>query len=161
MTISTRFDICSSGKVKSDERYPNRVASFGPNGAYMKFLKPNLPWTDNTLFLGNFCGFLRFIVWSNSGHFWGVYQSNYCTLLFSFVYKMYLNIAFYLYRKQIKSKLGNKLYFWMILICVHLNHLGLSECCTWSLNRIKLIWWTICAFGYWSLISDPYLNKVG
>ena len=29
MAICNRFDICSSGKMKSIEGYPNRVASFG------------------------------------------------------------------------------------------------------------------------------------
>ena len=42
------------------------------------------------------------------------YISHYCesedTFPFSFVYVMYLNIASYLYGKQINSKLGNKLY---------------------------------------------------
>ena len=36
---------------------------------------------------------------------------------FLFVYVMYLNIASYLYGKQLKSKFGNK------VICVHLNRL--------------------------------------
>ena len=80
-------------------------------------------------------GFLRFVLWPNSGHFWGVYQSQYfsseCAFLFSFVYVMYLNIASYLYEKQIKSKLGNKLYSWMIFICVYLN---LPECSSMTLN---------------------------
>ena len=72
-----------------------------------------------------FCGFLRFVVWQISGHFWGVYQSHYCpsecAFLFSFVYVMYLNIASHLYGKQIKSKLVNKLCLWMTFIRVHLN----------------------------------------
>ena len=29
MTICNRFDICSSGKVKAGEGYPNKVAIFG------------------------------------------------------------------------------------------------------------------------------------
>ena len=41
-------------------------------------------------------------------------KSHYCVsdgaFLFSFVYVMYLNIASYLYGKQIKSKLGTELY---------------------------------------------------
>ena len=36
MTICTRFDNCSFGKVKSGEWYQNKVASFGLNRAYMK-----------------------------------------------------------------------------------------------------------------------------
>ena len=39
------------------------------------------------------------------------------SILFSFVNKMYLNIASYFYGKQIKSKLGNKLYFWVVFVC--------------------------------------------
>ena len=35
MTICTRFDICSSGKVKSGDGYPNRVASFGIELIYL------------------------------------------------------------------------------------------------------------------------------
>ena len=40
MTLCTRFDICSSGKVKSGEGLPNRVAGFGLNRAYMKIRTP-------------------------------------------------------------------------------------------------------------------------
>ena len=43
---------------------------------------------------------------------------------------MYLNIASELYGKQIKSKLGNKLY------CVHLNQLDRREYNTMPLNFI-------------------------
>ena len=43
---------------------------------------------------------------------------------------MYLNIASYLYGKQIKSKLGNTVCLWIIFICVHLNRIGLNECRT-------------------------------
>ena len=79
-----------------------------------------------------FYGFLGFVVWEISGHFWGVYQSHYCAstvaFLFSFVYVIYLNIASYLYGKQIKSKLWTKLYLWMIFICVRLNWLHFHEC---------------------------------
>ena len=59
------------------------------------------------------------------------YQSNYCAsegaFRFSFVYIMYLNIASYFYGKHIKSKFENKLYLWLIFICVHLNQLGLHK----------------------------------
>ena len=58
MTICTRFDICSSGKVKLGEGYPNRVASFGLNTACMKIGTPNSPCTDNTYLFGillDFC----------------------------------------------------------------------------------------------------------
>ena len=49
---------------------------------------------------------------------------------------MYLNIASYLYGKQIKSKMGNKLYLkWMIFICVRLNWLDIHECHTMPLNN--------------------------
>ena len=72
-----------------------------------------------------FYGFVGFVVWEIRGHFGGVYQSRYCAsdgaFLFSFVYVMDLNIASYLYGKQIKSKMGNKLYLRMIFICVRLN----------------------------------------
>ena len=37
---SWEFDICSSGKVNSGEGYPNRVASFVLNRAYMKLRTP-------------------------------------------------------------------------------------------------------------------------
>ena len=43
---------------------------------------------------------------------------------------MYLNIASYLYEKQIKSKMGNKLYLRIIFICVGLNWLDLHDCHT-------------------------------
>ena len=45
---------------------------FGLNSAYMKIRKPNLSCTDNTLFFRQFYGFLRFVVWTNNGHFCGV-----------------------------------------------------------------------------------------
>ena len=48
---------------------------------------------------------------------------------------MYLNIASYLYGKQIKSKMGKKLYLQMIFICVRLNWLDIHECHTMPLNR--------------------------
>ena len=41
MTLCTWFDICSSGKVNSAERYQNRVARFELNRAYMKIRTPN------------------------------------------------------------------------------------------------------------------------
>ena len=56
-TICTRFDICSSGKLKSGEEYPNRDAQFGLNNAYimyMKFQTPNSPYTDNALFCASY-----------------------------------------------------------------------------------------------------------
>ena len=81
---------------------------------------------------------MGFVVWEIIGHFGGVYQSRYCAsdgvFLVSFVYVMYLNIASYLYGKQIKSKMGNKLYLQMILICVRLNWLDIHECHTMPLN---------------------------
>ena len=80
----------------------------------MNIRKPNLPCTESTLFLDIFMDFLRFVVWTNSGHFLGVYQSHYCASEGAFpsyfVYVMYLNFASYLYEKQIKSMLGDKLY---------------------------------------------------
>ena len=125
--------------VKSGAEYQNNVSHFGLKRAYINIRKSNLPYTDNTLFLGHFYGFLRFVVWPNSGHFWRVYQSHYCasegTFPISFVNVMYLNIASYLYGKQIKSKLGNMLYLWtMIFICVYLNLRCLCECPTMTLN---------------------------
>ena len=77
-----------------------------------------------------FMDFLGFVVWQINRHFGGVYQSHYCAShgAFSFVYVVYLNTDSYLYGKQIKSKLGNKLYLWMIFNFVHLNRLELHEC---------------------------------
>ena len=100
---------------------------------------------DNTWFFEYFYGFLGFVVWEISGHFGRVYQSRHCAsdcaFLFSFVYVMYLNIASYLYGKQIKSKLGNTMCLWMIFICVH----TVNECRTgilktdcWSLSTYQL-----------------------
>ena len=43
---------------------------------------------------------------------------------------MYLNIAFYLYGKQIK------LILWMMFNCVHLKQLGLPECNTMTLKVV-------------------------
>ena len=64
--------------------------------------------------LNIFMDFLELKFWEISGHFREVYQSHYCAsddaFLFSFVYVMYLNIASYLYGKEINSKLGTKLY---------------------------------------------------
>ena len=136
--------ICDSctriAQEKSGERYPNSVVSFGLNRAYIKIRTPNSPCTDNTWFFEYFYGFLGFLVWEISGHFWGVYQSHYCAsavaFLFSFVYVIYLNIASYLYGKQIKSKLWTKLYLWMIFICVRLNRLHFHECCPMPLKRL-------------------------
>ena len=135
--------ICDSctriAQEKSGERYPNSVVSFGLNRAYIKIRTPNSPCTDNTWFFEYFYGFLGFVVWEISGHFWGVYQSHYCAsavaFLFSFVYVIYLNIASYLFGKQIKSILWNKLYLWMIFICVRLNRPHFHECCPMPLNR--------------------------
>ena len=47
---------------------------------------------------------------------------------------MYLNIASYLYGKQIKSKMGNKLYLRMTLVCVHLIRLDLHDAHTMTLK---------------------------
>ena len=125
-------------KTKSGESYPNRVVNFELNRAYMKILTPKSCCTDNTWFFEYFYGFLGFVFWEISGHFGGVYQSRYCVsdgaFLFSFVYVLYLNIAFYLYGKQIKSKVGNKLYLQMIFICVRLNWLDIHECHTMPLK---------------------------
>ena len=54
---------------------------------------------------------------------------------FLFVYVMYLNIASYLYGKQIRSRMGNKLYLQMIFICVRLNWLDIHECHTMPLKE--------------------------
>ena len=106
----------------------------------MKMRKPNLPCTEITLFFEHFYEFF-FVVWPNSGHFWGVYHSHYCVsegaFLFSFVYGMYVNIVSYLYGKQINSKLRNKLYLRMIFICVPLNLCYLCECRTMILEFIS------------------------
>ena len=128
--------ICDSctriAQEKSGERYPNRVVSFGLNRVYIKIRTPNSPCTDNTWLFEYFYGFFGFVVWEISGHFWGVYLSHYCAsavaFLFSFVYFIFLNIASYLYGKQIKSKLWTVLYLWMIFIYVRLNRLHLHEC---------------------------------
>ena len=128
---------------RSGERYPNIVVSFGLNRAYIKIRTPNSPCTDNTWCFKYFYGFLGFVVWEISGHFWGVYQSHYCAsavaFLFSFVYVIYLNIASYLYGKQIKSKLWTKLYLWMIFICVRLNRLHFHESCPMLKPRCPLL----------------------
>ena len=47
---------------------------------------------------------------------------------FSFVNVMHLNVASYLYGKQIKSNMCNKLYLRMIFICVRFNWLDLHDC---------------------------------
>ena len=138
--------ICDSctriAQEKSGERYPNSVVSFGLNRAYIKIRTPNSPCTDNTWFFEYFYGFLGFVVWEISGHFWGVYQSHYCAsavaFLFSFVYVIYLNIASYLYGKQIKSKLWTRLCLWMIFICVRLNRLHFHECRPVPLNVVVI-----------------------
>ena len=141
--------------VKSMEEYPNKVARLGLNRAYIKIRKPNLPCTENSLVFGRFYGFLRFVVWTNSGHFWGVYQSHYCVsegaFPFSFVYGIYLNIASYLHGKQIKKKLGNKLYVWMIFICVHVNLRYMRECPTMTLK-----WHFYCCLPCSALKSSFY-----
>ena len=119
-------------QVKSDERYQNRVVSFGLNIAYMKIWIPNPCCTDNTWFL------------QISGHFGGVYQSypcsSYSEFLFSFVYVMYLSIASYLiFGKQIKSNLGNKFYLWMIFILCTLESAFIHECRTKTLKKCRLV----------------------
>ena len=94
-----------------------------------------------------FYGLLLFIVWQISGHFGGVYQSHYSksvgAFLLSFVYVMHLNI---------KSKLGNKMYLWMIFTFAHLNRIDLQIAVPWSfsdfflsrtrcdLSRVSSIW---------------------
>ena len=140
-------------KVKSGERDPNRVVNFGLNRAYMKIRTPNSCCTDNTWFFEYFYGFLGFVVWEKSGHFGGVYQSRYCAsdvAFFSFVYVMYLNTASYLYGKQIKSKMGNKLYLRMIFICVRLNRLDLHDCHTMTLQTLN----------GWNENQTSYLSKL-
>ena len=88
-------------------------------------------------YLAFLCFFL-FVVWPNSGHFWGVYQSHCASegaFLFSFIYVMYLNIASYFYGKQIRSKLGNMLYLWMIFICVTIGlHKGHTMILNWKIT---------------------------
>ena len=50
-------------KVKSGERYPNRVVNFELNKAYMEIRTPNSCCTDNTRFFKKyFYGFLGFVV---------------------------------------------------------------------------------------------------
>ena len=130
-------------KVKLGERYPNRVVNFELNRAYMKIRTPNSCCTDNTWFFEYFYGFLGFVVWEISGHFGGVYQSRYCAsdvaFLFSFVYVIHLNIAFYLYGKQIKPRIANKLYLQMIFICVRLNWLDITSVIPCPLTRKLLL----------------------
>ena len=95
ITLCTRFDICSSGKVNSSERYPNRVVSFGLNIAYMKIRTPNSCCTDNTWFFEYFYGFLGFVDWEISGHFGGVYQSRYCASGGAFLFFCICNVSKY------------------------------------------------------------------
>ena len=127
--------ICDSctriAQEKSGERYPNSVVSFGLNRAYIKIRTPNSPCTDNTWFFEYFYGFLGFVVWEISGHFWGVYQSHYCAsavaFLFSFVYVLYLNIASYLYGKQIESKFGlSCIYEWFSFVYAWIGYISMS-----------------------------------
>ena len=49
---------------------------------------------------------------------------------------MYLNIASYLYGKQIKLKMGNKLYLRMSFICVRLIRLDFHDCHTMPLKPL-------------------------
>ena len=79
---------------------------------------------------------------------------------FSFVYVLYLNIASFLYGKQIKSKLGNKLYSRMIFICVHLNQLDMRECWTMTLKGTHARFGGLFAISfpskfYESMVEDP------
>ena len=138
ITLCIRFDICSSGKVNSGERYPNRVVSFGLNRAYMKIRTPNSCCTDNTWFFEYFYGFWGFVVWEISGHFGGVYQRRYCAsdgaFLFFFCICNVSKYCFLFVWKAKKSKLGNTMCLWMIFICVHLKRLGLNECRTMTLK---------------------------
>ena len=71
------------------------------------------------------------------GDKWSLRRSISKSLLCACVFVMYLNIASYLYGKQIKSKMGNKLYLQMIFICVCLNWLDFHECHTMPLKRKK------------------------
>ena len=108
----------------------NRFAHFGLKELIWKFKLLTRLVQKTLYFWANLWIFSRFVVWPNSGYFWGVYKSHYCAsagVLFSFVYIMYLNIYSYLHGNQIKSKLGNTLYLWMIFMCVHLNLRNLSE----------------------------------
>ena len=165
--------------MKSGESYPNRVVNFELSRAYMKILTPNSCCTYNTWFFEYFYGFLGFVVWEISGHFGGVYQSRYCAsdgaFLFSFVYVVYLNIASYLCGKQIKSKMGNKLYLQMIFICARLNWLDIHECHTMPLKQpishsptLKQTssrpkrWLTVLTpFAHWSWHrSSPFLRSM-
>ena len=101
-----------------------RFVSFWLNRTYMKIRTPNSCGTDNTSFLEYFYVFWGFVVWDISGHFGGVYQSHYCALDSAFIFFFCIcNVSRYCF----KSKLGNKLYLWMIYICVHLNRLHLHE----------------------------------
>ena len=112
---------------------------------------------------------MGFVVWEISGHFWGVYQSHYCAsavaFLFSFVYLIYLNIASYLYGKQIKSKLWTKLYLWLIFICVRLNRLHFHECRPMPLKSAVIQWQRIkrrlpMNVNTWHLVPSCW-HKVG
>ena len=100
------------------------------------------------------------VVWEISGHCWGVFQSNYCAsdgaFLFSFVYAMYLNISSYLYGKQIKSEMGNKLYLRMIYICVRLNRLDLHDCPTMTLRREAVVKLFLPFLD--KILSDPLVS---
>ena len=62
-------EFCSSGKVKSCEGYPKRVARLGLNRAYMKIRTPNSCCTDVALFFEHFYRCLHFVGWLISGHF--------------------------------------------------------------------------------------------
>ena len=57
---------------------------------------------------------------------------------FSFVCVIYLKITSYLYGKQIKSKMGTKLYLRMIFICVRSNRLDRHTLYV-SINTVKYV----------------------
>ena len=121
----------SSGEIGWEVPEQCLRLSFGLNRAYIKIRTPNSPCTDNNWFFEYFYGFLGFVVWEISGHFWGVYQSHYCAsavaFLFSFVYVIYLNIASYLYGKQIKSKFGlSCIYEWFSFVYAWIGYISMS-----------------------------------
>ena len=115
-------------KVKSGERYPNRVVNFVLNRAYIKIRTPNSCCTDNTWFFEYFYGFLGFVVWEISEHFGGVYQSRYCASDGAFLFSFVSKYCFWFAWKANKVKMGNELYLRMIFICVRLIRLHLHDC---------------------------------
>ena len=111
VTLSVKFEYLYlrklsmiRNKVVWDKHYKSNRFTVR-NIFFLCYSRVRLECIFNTQFFEYFYGFLGFVVWEISGHFGAAYQSHYCVsdgaFLFSFVYAIYLNIASYLYGKQI------------------------------------------------------------